>query len=384
MNIVYCTDVIYELSGVDVTTIAKANALAEIPGNRVWIVVSGNPKSLVHRLKKVSVIEVDVQYYTKDGNGVFAALWDMYQKRRIHKRKLEILLGDINPDVVIASGVLMKYFLPSLKLQSRPIFIRELHSNRDYSIQAATSWKGKLIPLVGYLYDYYWKIRKYDLIAVLSENEKHGWWKYWKKVVVMPNPITHWSGRVSDCRSKLAVTSGRLATMKNFPELINIWSKVVNRHPDWTLQIWGIGEKQKELERQIKEMGLSESVLLMGYTGEMSVEMSKASLFVFTSLSESFSLVTLEAMSVGVPTVVYNCPGGIRYLVKDGSTGYLVPMSDEDAFVEKVCALIEDEELRRAMGKAALQESERYKMEIITQRWMDLFQGLLDKKRREN
>ena len=120
----------------------------------------------------------------------------------------------------------------------------------------------------------------------------------------------------------------------------------------------------------------------MGYTDEMGVEMSNASLFVFSSLSESFSLVTLEAMSVGIPTVVYECPGGIKYLVKDGVTGYLVPLNDEDAFVEKVCMLIENEELRKIMGQAALLESEQYKIEKIAQRWMELFQELLEKKRK--
>ncbi len=381
MNIVYCTDIVYELSGVDFTTITKANALAEIPGNRVWIVVSGNPKSLVHRLKRVSVIEVSVQYYTKDNQGLFAALWDIYKKRKIHKKRLEILLENIAPDIVIASGVLMKYFLPSLKLSSNPVFIRELHSNRNYSIQAASSWTGKMIPLAGYIYDYYWKINQYDQIVVLTENEKQGWWKYWKKVVVIPNPITHWSGRVSEGNAKVAITGGRLAKMKNFSGLINIWEKVSRRHPDWILQIWGVGETQKGLENQIEEKNLSEHVLLNGYTGEMGVEMSKASLFVFTSLSESFSLVTLEAMSVGIPAVVYNCPGGISYVVKDNVTGFLVPMNDEDAFVEKVCTLIEDEELRKKMGQAALAESKQYGIDIITHRWMDLFQELLDKKR---
>ena len=241
MNIVYCTDIVYELSGVDVTTITKANALAEIPGNRVWIVVSGNSKSLVHRLKRVSVIEVSVQYYTKDNQGLFAALWDIYKKRKIHKMRLEVLLENIAPDIVIASGVLMKYFLPSLKLSSNPVFIRELHSNRNYSIQAASSWTGKMIPLAGYIYDYYWKIHQYDQIVVLTENEKQGWWKYWKKVVVIPNPITHWSGRVSEGNAKVAITGGRLAKMKNFSGLINIWEKVSRRHPDWILQIWGVG-----------------------------------------------------------------------------------------------------------------------------------------------
>lgn len=90
MNIVFCTDIVYALSGVDVTTITKANAFAEIPGNRVWIVVSGNPRSLVHRLKNVSVIDLSVRYYTKDSKGFPAALLDMYKTRKVHKRKLEI------------------------------------------------------------------------------------------------------------------------------------------------------------------------------------------------------------------------------------------------------------------------------------------------------
>ena len=79
--------------------------------------------------------------------------------------------------------------------------------------------------------------------------------------------------------------------------------------------------------------------------------------------------------------MVYDCPGGISYLVKDGETGYLVPLNDEDTFVERVCALIENEELRRTMGDAALKESEKYKMDNIIQRWMMLFQETLAKKR---
>ena len=81
MNIVYCIDIVYELSGVDIITIAKANALAKIPGNRIWIVASGNTMSMEHQLRNVSVIEVDVQYYSSDDKGLLSALWDIYQKR---------------------------------------------------------------------------------------------------------------------------------------------------------------------------------------------------------------------------------------------------------------------------------------------------------------
>ena len=56
-------------------------------------------------------------------------------------------------------------------------------------------------------------------------------------------------------------------------------------------------------------------------------------------------------------------------------------MNDEDIFVKKVCTLIEDEKMRKSMGLAALRESEQYKIEIIVQRWMVLFQKLIEKKR---
>ena len=256
MNIVYCTDIVYELSGIGCTaTITKANALANIPGNRVWVVRCLTIRDTLElQLRNVSVIKADVHYYTNDDEGPLVALWDIFQKQKIHQRQLESLLEGINPDVVIASGVLMKYFLPSLKLSSRPVFIRELHSNRNYSLQSVSSWKGKLIPLVGYIYDYYWKIRQYDQIVVLTENEKQGWWKYWKKVVVIPNPITHWSGRVSEGTAKVAITGGRLAKMKNFSGLINIWSKVVNRAIPIGFCRYGVlGEMQKELENQIRK-----------------------------------------------------------------------------------------------------------------------------------
>lgn len=381
MNIVYCIDAVYSLSGTDIVTIAKANALAEIPGNRVWVVTAGNPRSLMHRLKNVSVTDLGVRYYEHDHEGLVRAIIDLQKTRKLHKQKLTEFLENVMPDIVISSGVLTKLFLPTIKLSSNPVFIRELHYDRHYNFNSAKGLIRKMIALYGEWYDFHWKIRAYDRVAVLSERERSGMWKNWDKLVVMPNPITHWTGLISEGNAKLAVTAGRLFRMKNFSGLINIWSKVVRRHPDWELQIWGIGDAQKQLEQQIEEMGMGKHVHLMGYTTEMGEAISKGSLMVLTSLSESFSLVTLEAMSVGIPTVVYNCPGGISYLVKDGETGYLVPLHDEDAFVERVCELIENEELRKTMGSAALKESEKYKMDNIIQRWMTLFQETLAEKR---
>lgn len=124
-------------------------------------------------------------------------------------------------------------------------------------------------------------------------------------------------------------------------------------------------------------MNLMNHVFLMGYTPDVQEQMAQASIFVLTSRTEGFSLVAIEAMSVGIPAVVYNCPGGIRYVVKDSVTGYLVPMDDEDTFAQKICTLIENENLRIKMGQASLQEVEQYRIEKIAEQWMGLFEELV-------
>lgn len=382
MKIAYCTDTIDRLGGIEVVTLAKANALAELPDNQVWIIVANNARVSMTRLYKANVLDLAVHYYENDSQGGYLhALLDYKRKRKIHSQRLEVALNDIQPDIVISTGTSMKFALPKFKLKSNPVLIRELHYSRHYRWETASDLRGRLMAIVGEWYDYHFSIKKYDKIVVLTEADKSGSWATWDKVVVIPNPITHASDRLSVDTEKVAVTAGRLAPSKNYVSMINVWRKVVDRHPDWSLHIWGTGAMQTVLEQHIKSKGMTDRVLLKGYSSKVTDEMAKASLFISTSVSEGFSLATLEAMSVGIPTVVYNCPGGIRYLVKDGETGFLVPMNDEDAFVEKVCTLIENEELRKTMGQTALKEGEQYKIEKIAQRWMELFQELLDKKR---
>lgn len=382
MRIVYCIDTIDRLGGIEQITIAKVNALARIDGNDVWLVLANNGEAARTKLKNVSVIDLEIHYYENDTqSGYICALIDYLKKRCLHRKRLRVMLDSINPDVVISTGMSDKNFLPTFKLRSNPVFIREVHFSQFYRSEQAYSVCERLIAKVGETLDYRWAIKKYDKIVVLTEADKTGLWEKWDKVTIMPDPITKEVKIQSTCRSKIAITAGRLMRVKNQDALINIWAKVIQRHPDWTLQIWGEGPQRDSLIKQIKRLRLENHVFLMGYTPDVQEQMAKASLFVLTSQTEGFSLVTLEAMSVGVPAVVYNCPGGIRYVVKDGETGFLVPLNDGEAFVEKVCMLIENDELRRKMGQTALCESDQYKIEKIAQLWMTLFQELLVEKR---
>ncbi len=381
MKIVYCTNSVCDLGGIELVTLAKANALAKVDGNEVWVMVTERVTTPLMELKNVKVVELGVNYYEDRGyRGFLYSIMENFRRRRMHQKRLQDALNAIDPDIVIATGMTEKLFLPTLRVRSNPVFVREMHLTRYTKTEHASSWRARLIGGVMGWYDYGWKIKAYDKIVVPTPAGKMDGWETWDKVVVVPNPVMKKGNRVSDQSSQVAITAGRLCEAKNFGALVRVWAKVVEKHPDWTLQIWGSGDQEDALTEQIERLGLKEKVCLMGYTSDVVGEMAKASLFVLTSRTESFSLVTLEAMSVGLPAVVYNCPGGIRYVVEDGKTGFLVPMGDEETFAEKVCALIDNREKRREMGEEALKASEKYGIDQIVEQWMRLFKEWREKK----
>ena len=92
------------------------------------------------------------------------------------------------------------------------------------------------------------------------------------------------------------------------------------------------------------------------------------------------SNVLLEGAASGRALITNDIPG-CREAVAEGKTGFLVPMGDEEAFVEKVCTLIEDTEMRKEMGAQALKVSEKYAMDKVIEQWMELFRDLCQKKK---
>jgi D-inositol-3-phosphate glycosyltransferase len=93
------------------------------------------------------------------------------------------------------------------------------------------------------------------------------------------------------------------------------------------------------------------------------------------SRSESFGLVALEAAACGTPVVAANV-GGLRSLVDDGHTGYLVDVRTASAFAEPVERLLGDAELGREMGRNACDRSGRYTWSITAARLRRVYADL--------
>ena len=135
------------------------------------------------------------------------------------------------------------------------------------------------------------------------------------------------------------------------------------------------------LQKLIKDLGLERQVFLKGYTSNVLSQMENSSMFLLSSEFEGFGLVILEGMSVGLPIVAYACPCGPKDLIEDRHNGFLIPMHDEAMFAEKICTLIEDEEMRKRMGHQAWLASQDYQLDKIITRWMRLFEGLRAEKK---
>ena len=384
MKILYCIDTICYPGGIQRATITKANALAEVGGNEVWIVVTDHklPKPVHEVSDKVHIINLDINYYEDDWKSKWHVLKGILVKRRQHRKRLKDLLAKIHPDVVISTGTSEKYFLPGLKSKSNPVFIREMHYPSDYRVRAARGWLERLLARTSDFIDYRLFINRYDNFVILTREDKEAHWKGNDKVIVIPNPLTYSDKYQSSLSNKIVITAGRLVPVKDFSSLIRSWTTVHERHSEWRLEIWGEGGLRQALLKEINDKDLEGSISMPGYSDNIMSKFAEASIFVCSSQYEGFSLSILEAMSCGLPVVSYDSPYGPRDLIHDGENGFLVPIGDESCLAERIIRLIENESLRYQMGHTAMASSEKYDTDIIIQEWQSLFHEIKDTKRR--
>lgn len=154
---------------------------------------------------------------------------------------------------------------------------------------------------------------------------------------------------------------------------IEAFTKLHEDHPDYVFDIYGEGKLYGELASLIESKGLGENVWLHGFEERIHEKMNKATMFVSTSDFEGVSNSMLEAIALGVPSIVTDCPvGGAREVVQDNINGLLVPVGDVDACYHAMKRIIEEPRLAESLSAEAVIIRERLTMDVIAQRWIDL------------
>lgn len=186
-------------------------------------------------------------------------------------------------------------------------------------------------------------------------------------------------------RRKVVVQSGRLVDFKNQLMLIDAFVKVHERHPEYSLEIYG-GDSHdgtKELlEKSMESNHAGGYIKLMGASDNLQKKLSDASLFAFSSDWEGLPNALMEAMALGLPIVATDCPcGGPATLIENEVNGLLVPIKDAEAMANAICRLIEDRQLAERLGEKAREISEIANTDAICSQWKSYIEELCIKRR---
>lgn len=371
MKIVYSTESVTRNGGIQTVTIVKANALADIEGNDVYIVVPhihGSSPRIIS--PKVHLINLGISNY-------WVSVFKQPARNREYKKLLKDCLEQIGPDIVVSTGLQDRNFLPHIKISSNPVFIREIHFISNYRRLMTESFKENILALWSEFLDYRLSIKHYDRIMLLSNEDKKRNWGNNHKALYMPNPLTVSSDVRAPLLEKKAIAVGRLCYQKHFDALIKTWRIIADRFPEWKLDIWGgNGPLGDNLRSLIADLHLESHVFLRGETPEISARMAESSMIISTSVFEGMPLVLLEALAVGLPIVTFNYKYGADEIVTEGDNGFIVEEDDLHSLAERIERLITDEELRKKMGESAYISSKRFLPDVIANRWMALFHQL--------
>lgn len=196
------------------------------------------------------------------------------------------------------------------------------------------------------------------------------------KCVYIPNIIDKLPKYLSRLNKKRLVSVGRLSPEKGPMDLLRIYNRINEIHPDWKLDIIGDGPERTKMEEYILENNLSKNVTLHGFRNKDYIDdiLHNSSIYLMTSFTESFGIVLIEAMSHGVPCVAFDSAEGARELIDHGENGFLVKDRDFSKYINRVFKLIDDKTLRETIGKNAYEEAKLYTGEVVIKLWIDLLE----------
>jgi glycosyltransferase involved in cell wall biosynthesis len=200
-------------------------------------------------------------------------------------------------------------------------------------------------------------------------------WNY-KNPIIISNPISFSSNEFSNLSSKKAIAVARHSYEKGFDRMLKIWQKVIVKYPEWSLEIYGKSNKNQDLHKMANSLNIGNNVTFFEPVKNISEKYLDSSIYLMTSRSEGFPMVLLEAMTMGLPCVGYDCPCGPRAIIRNNENGFLVENGNIDSFVQKIESLIENEDLRIEMGKNAQESTKKYNIDSIMQQWKSLFEEI--------
>ena len=161
-------------------------------------------------------------------------------------------------------------------------------------------------------------------------------------------------------------TVGKLIPVKAFDRLIRVHRRLLDDGLQHRIRILGVGSEQERLEKLICELGVQDSVQLLGFKENPYAYVSKADLYVCSSLREGFSTAVTEALVLGVPVVTTEC-SGMKELLGEHNEYGIVTENSEDGLYEGLKAMLSNSQLRTSYKEKAKERGKRFSREKTVQ-----------------
>ena len=197
------------------------------------------------------------------------------------------------------------------------------------------------------------------------------------RIVIVPcgfDPEEFWPLDKASARNAIGLPAeegvilhvGRMVPRKGIDTVIRGYARFLTDHRAPTILLIVGGESDEpdpeltpeigRLQRVATELGVHDRVRFVGRRGRSQLKYyySAADLFVTTPWYEPFGITPLEAMACGTPVIAANV-GGLKFSVRDGETGYLVPPGDAEALAERLRLLYSSPALLRVFGQQSIQ-----------------------------
>ena len=368
MRLIYFIPLLSTKGGQERTLTDKANYLAQ-QGHEVLFVTFEHEGPLAYQLHAaVRHTDIHCHYFTLYRQPLWRRPWALWQLKRTFRERMGRVMDEFRPDVIVVAIPNTENFLSDLvRIAGKTPVVVESHLAHGHTVIR----RGITEKALYWLQNPLRAIRRSRLLIALTQGDAECWRKVGvSRVTVIPNPVTYYPEEVSRPASPQhrIICVGRLTPQKRFDRLIDAFALLAGKYPSWHVDIYGEGEDDQPLRRQIARHGLTERLHILPPTDHIYAAYGQSDFLVLSSDFEGFGLVIIEAMACGTPVVATNCPYGPADIIRDGETGLLARMEGQDLADEMEWMMSHDAE-RLQMGREARQAAARYRQAVVIPQW---------------
>lgn len=221
---------------------------------------------------------------------------------------------------------------------------------------------------------------KADKLVILTKKDESLLGSKFPHKEVVYNPLTYPVAHHTGDRCKTVLCVGRIDSweVKGFDRMIDMWSHIAPKYPDWKLRIAGGGTEDKvaEIRKMSKDSGVDKQIEFLGQIYDMPALYAATSIFALPSRVEGFPMVLLEAMSQGCVCCTFEMGGAVNEMMNETS-GAIVKdneLTDFERALEKLINLYPHYE---DLQESGYKDAARFSSKNFYDQWNRIIQSVI-------